>query len=169
MKKITFIRLFLFSLFALMFLSSASAEPSASFAMKDLSGKTHRLADYKGKWVVLNYWAKWCPSCVDELPDLSSLYEKHKGKDLVVLGVAVDYKSEKEVRDFVDDMLLSYPIILSNSKIFAQFGSPEVLPTTLVFNPHGKLVQTKHGAITKQMIEAITLSSPNEKLETFTP
>ena len=129
MKKITFIRLFLFSLFALMFLSSASAEPSASFAMKDLSGKTHRLADYKGKWVVLNYWAKWCPSCVDELPDLSSLYEKHKGKDLVVLGVAVDYKSEKEVRDFVDDMLLSYPIILSNPKIFAQFGSPEVLPT----------------------------------------
>jgi len=94
-EKITFIRLFLFSLFALMFLSSASAEPSASFAMKDLSGKTHRLADYKGKWVVLNYWAKWCPSCVDELPDLSSLYEKHKGKDLVVLGVAVDYKSEK--------------------------------------------------------------------------
>ncbi len=84
----------------------ASAESAASFAMKDLAGKTHRLADYRGKWVVLNYWATWCPSCLDEIPDLATLSEKHKA-NLVVLGVAVDYKNEKEVRDFVDDMLVS--------------------------------------------------------------
>jgi hypothetical protein len=55
----------------------------------------------------------------------------------------------------VDDMLISYPIILGTSKVFAQFGSPPVLPTTLIFNPKGKLVQTKQGKITKEYIESL--------------
>jgi thiol-disulfide isomerase/thioredoxin len=134
-------------------------EPSASLGMKDLAGKTHKLADYRGKWVIFNYWATWCPSCLDEIPDLIALGEKHK-TNLAVLGVAVDYKNEKEVRDFVDDMLIPYPIILANAKIFAQFSSPPVLPTTLIFNPKGKLVQTKQGKISKEFIEALILASP---------
>jgi len=135
----------------------AKAESSASFAMKDLAGKTHHLTDYRGKWVIFNYWATWCPSCLDEIPDLVDLGQKHKA-NLVVLGVAVDYKNEKEVRDFVDDMLISYPIILGTPKVFAQFGSPPVLPTTLIFNPKGKLVQTKQGKITKEYIESLIMA-----------
>ena len=137
----------------LMSVGAAYADSAKNFVMKDLLGKEHRLADYQGKWVLVNYWATWCPSCLDEMPDLVSLYDKHKGKDLMVLGIAVDYKSDKEVRDFVDDMLVSYPIILGNPKIFAQFGSPEVLPTTLVYNPQGKLLKIKRGSITKQYLE----------------
>ena len=152
-------------LLALSFLAlvslDANAEASKSFVMKDLGGKEHRLSDYQGKWVLVNYWATWCPSCLDEIPDFIDLYEKHKAKDLVVLGVAVDYKNEREVRHFVDDMLVSYPIILGTPKIFAQFGSPSVLPTTLVYNPLGKLVTIKRGQISKQAVE-LMLSSPNE-------
>jgi thiol-disulfide isomerase/thioredoxin len=152
-------------LLALSFLAlvsfDANAEASKNFVMKDLGGKEHRLSDYQGKWVLVNYWATWCPSCLDEMPDFIDLYEKHKAKDLVVLGVAVDYKSEREVRHFVDDMLVSYPIILGTPKIFAQFGSPSVLPTTLVYNPLGKLVTIKRGQISKQAVE-LMLSSPNE-------
>jgi thiol-disulfide isomerase/thioredoxin len=151
-KKLSFI----FCLALCLMASSAlvKAEPSANFAMKDLAGQTHHLADYRGKWVILNYWATWCPSCLDEIPDLVELSQKKKA-NLVLLGLAVDYKSEKEVRDFVDDMLISYPIILGTSKVFAQFGSPPVLPTTLIFNPKGKLVQTKQGKITKEYIESL--------------
>lgn len=137
----------------LMLATLVQAEPSANLVMKDLAGQPHRLADYRGKWVVLNYWATWCPSCLDEIPDLILLSEKHKN-DLVVLGVAVDFKSDKEVRDYVDDMLISYPVILATPKIFGQFGSPPVLPTTLIFNPKGKLIQTKQGKISKEFVES---------------
>ena len=152
-------------LLALSFLAlvslDANAEASKSFVMKDLAGKEQRLSDYQGKWVLVNYWATWCPSCLDEMPDFIDLYEKHKAKDLVVLGIAVDYKSEREVRHFADDMLVSYPIILGTPKIFAQFGSPSVLPTTLFYNPLGKLVTIKRGQLSKHAVE-LMLSSPNE-------
>jgi thiol-disulfide isomerase/thioredoxin len=152
-------------LLALSFLAlvslDANAEASKSFVMKDLAGKEHRLSDYQGKWVLVNYWATWCPSCLDEMPDFIDLYDKHKAKDLVVLGVAVDYKNEREVRHFVDDMLVPYPIILGTPKIFAQFGSPSVLPTTLIYNPQGKLETIKRGQLSKRAVE-LMLSSPNE-------
>lgn len=147
----------------------ANAEASKSFVMKDIVGKEHRLSDYQGKWVLVNYWATWCPACLDEMPDFISLHEQHKTKDLVVLGIAVDYKSEREVRHFVDDMLVSYPIILGTPKIFAQFGSPQILPTTFIYNPQGKLVKVKRGALSKQSVELIMLSSPNESLDIFAP
>ena len=152
-------------LLALSFLAlvslDANADASKSFVMKDLAGREHRLSDYQGKWVLVNYWATWCPSCLDEMPDFIDLYDKHKSKDLVVLGVAVDYKNEREVRHFVDDMLVPYPIILGTPKIFAQFGSPSVLPTTLIYNPQGKLETIKRGQLSKRAVE-IMLSSPNE-------
>jgi len=147
----------------------ANAEASKSFVMKDLAGKSHRLSDYQGKWVLVNYWATWCPSCLDEIPDFIDLYERHKAKELVILGVAVDYKNEREVRHFVDDMLVSYPIILGTPKIFAQFGSSSVLPTTLIFNPQGKLVKIKRGQLTKQVVELMMLSPPNESLDLLAP
>ncbi len=152
-------------LLALSFLAlvslDANADASKSFVMKDLAGREHRLSDYQGKWVLVNYWATWCPSCLDEMPDFIDLYDKHKSKDLVVLGVAVDYKNEREVRHFVDDMLVPYPIILGTPKIFAQFGSPSVLPTTLIYNPQGKLETIKRGQLSKRAVE-LMLSSPNE-------
>lgn len=160
-------------LLALSFLAlihlDANAEASKSFVMKDLAGKEHRLSDYQGKWVIVNYWATWCPSCLDEMPDFISLYEQRKAKGLVVLGIAVDYKNEREVRHFVDDMLVSYPIILGTPKIFAQFGSPSVLPTTLIYNPQGRLVKIKRGQLSKQTVELIMLSPPNESLDILAP
>ncbi len=168
-KKITAIVGICWFLIGLWGISLVHAEGPRSFVMKDLSGKEHRLTDYQGKWVLVNYWATWCPSCLDEMPDFVSLYEQRKAKDLVVLGVAVDYKNEREVRHFVDDMLVSYPIILGTPKIFAQFGNPQVLPTTLIYNPQGKLVKVKRGLVTKQSIELLMLSSPNESLDIFAP
>jgi len=125
------------------------------FSVRDMSGTQHHLADYKGKWVLVNYWATWCPPCLEEIPDLVSLYDQRKDKDLMVIGVALEYKSAKEVADFVDDMLMSYPIVLGDDKVIAQIGPGTTLPTTYIFNPQGKLVKTKHGLITRQYIEKL--------------
>ncbi|MEZ0316594.1 MAG: TlpA disulfide reductase family protein, partial [Methylophilaceae bacterium] len=124
-----------------------------AFLLKDNTGKQHRLSDYKGKWVLVNYWATWCPPCLEEVPDLVSLYDQRKDKDLMVIGVAFEYKSAQEVDRFVDDMLMSYPIVLGDDKVTAQIGSAEVLPTTYIYDPQGRLVKVKRGIVTKKYIE----------------
>jgi thiol-disulfide isomerase/thioredoxin len=144
-----------FFLAVLMSLAISTAAAEQGFVVKDLNGKQHHLSDYKGKWVLVNYWATWCPPCLEEIPDLVSLYDQRKNKDVMVIGVALQYKSVKSVTDYVDDMLMSYPIVLGDDKVTAQIGPAEVLPTTYIYNPQGQLVKTRRGLITRQYIEKL--------------
>ncbi len=139
-------------------LPSLPATASEGFILKDMAGKTHSLAGYRGKWVVVNYWATWCPPCQEEIPDLIALHEKRR--DIVILGIALEYKSAKEVRNFVDENLMSYPIILGDDKLIAQIGPTDVLPTTYIYNPQGQLVKVRRGLITRQYIEQL---APSQK------
>ena len=110
-KKNTFL-----SCLLIFFASSAwnVALAANNFVLKDTTGKTHSLSQYKGKWVFVNYWATWCPPCLEEVPDLVALYDSRKNKDVMMIGVALDYENAKEVADYVDDMLMSYPIVLGD-------------------------------------------------------
>ncbi len=123
-----------------------------AFTLVDSKGKTHSLAQYKGKWVLVNFWATWCPPCLEEIPDLVALHENKKNK-LVVLGVAMDYKDPKQVLQFADQMMVSYPVILGDQKIAAQIGAIPGLPTTYLYNPDGKMVAYNVGALTKDAVE----------------
>ena len=142
-------------------ITSQSAIADTNFTLKDTAGIQHQLANYKGKWVLVNYWATWCPPCLEEVPELVNLYDHRKKKDLMVFGVVFDYKSVKDVAEYVDDMLMSYPIVLGDDAVSAQIGSPEVLPTTFIYNPKGELVKIKRGLITKQYIEKIIGAEKN--------
>jgi thiol-disulfide isomerase/thioredoxin len=148
-------KLVLFVLFLAFLGVNVTVFAADHFTLKDSKGKTHSLAQYKGKWVIVNYWATWCPPCLEEVPDLVAFYETHKAKDATVIGVAIDYESAEDVRDYVDDMLMSYPVVLGDDEVRKQFAETDVLPTTFVFNPKGELVVTKHGLITKQALEDI--------------
>lgn len=129
---------------------SASA---ADFKLTDTKGRTHTLSGYKGKWVLVNYWATWCPPCLEEIPDLISLHENKKN-NLVVIGVALQYRDPKQVTDFADGLLVTYPIVLGNPKIVSQIGPMQGLPTTYLFNPEGKMVAQQIGAITREAVES---------------
>ncbi len=142
-------------LIAILFGMQAVAYAANNFALTDMAGKKHTLSQYKGKWVVVNYWATWCPPCLEEVPDLVALYDSRKNKDVMMFGIAFDYQSAKEVADYVDDMLMSYPIVLGDDQVTKQIGYSEVLPATFIYNPSGKLVKTKRGLVTKQYLEAI--------------
>ena len=126
---------------------------AADFKVTDTEGKTHTLSGYKGKWVLVNYWATWCPPCQEEIPDLIALYENKKN-NLVVIGIAMDYNDPKQVTAFADSMLMSYPIVLGNAQVASQIGPVQGLPTTYLFNPSGKLVAQQVGAITRADVES---------------
>jgi len=132
---------------------------AADFKVTDTQGKTHTLSGYKGKWVLVNYWATWCPPCLEEIPDLIALNENKKN-NLVVIGVAMDYRSAKQVTDFADGLLVDYPIVLGNPQIVSQIGPVQGLPTTYLFNPEGKMVAQQMGLITRAAVESYIASKP---------
>ncbi len=137
--------------FLIVLLALASAQALA-FTLVDSKGKSHSLAQYKGKWVLVNFWATWCPPCLEEIPDLVALHENKKNK-LVVLGVALDYQDPKQVLQFADQMMVSYPVILGDQKMAAQIGAIPGLPTTYLYNPEGKMVAYNVGALTRAAVE----------------
>ena len=146
---------------ALLLLLGAAAQ-AADFKLTDTQGQTHTLSGYKGKWVLVNYWATWCPPCLEEIPDLIALHNNKKN-NLVVIGIAMDYRNPKDVIDFADSMLVDYPIVLGNREMVRQIGPVQGLPTTYLFNPDGKMVAQQVGAITRQMVEAYIASKTPAK------
>ncbi|MDP2833777.1 MAG: TlpA disulfide reductase family protein [Pseudomonadota bacterium] len=130
----------------------AGAFSAQAFTFTDSKGKTQSLDQYKGKWVLVNFWATWCPPCLEEIPDLVALHESKKN-NLVVIGVALDYRDPKEVLQFSEQMMISYPMVLGDHKLAAQVGAIPGLPTTYLFNPQGKQVAYNVGAVTRNAIE----------------
>jgi len=126
---------------------------AGGFTLTDTNGKTHTLDGYKGKWVLVNFWATWCPPCQEEIPDLIALHGEKKN-NLVVIGIAMDYRNAKQVTDFADGLLVDYPIVLGNAQVASQIGPVQGLPTTYLYNPDGKMVAQQVGAITRESVES---------------
>ncbi len=138
---------------AAVFLLLAGAASAESFVFRDLQGHEQRLQDYRGKWVLVNFWATWCPPCLEEIPDLISLHEAHKDTDVVVIGVALDSTRESVV-EFVSRKKVTYPIAVSDYDKAAQVGEVEALPTTYLYDPAGKLVSYQQGMVTRASVES---------------
>jgi len=124
---------------------------AADFSFHDREGKLHRLSDYRGKWVLVNFWATWCTPCLSEIPELSNLHDTRQ--DLVVIGIALHYKSAKVVDQFSEAHGITYPVVLGNKSIEQQFGKVAVLPTSYLYNSVGDLEMVHRGELTQAMIE----------------
>jgi thiol-disulfide isomerase/thioredoxin len=128
------------------------------FTLTDAGGKVHRLADYRGKWVILNFWATWCPPCLEEIPDLVGIAESRR--DVQVLGVAMEFQDAKQVLQFAEGMFVNYPIVLGDANIAASVGKVAGLPTTLIYGPTGTLASRHAGRLTRRQIEEIIGRNP---------
>ena len=122
-----------------------------AFQFQDATGKTHKLEDYRGRWVLVNFWATWCPPCLKEIPDLIALYESRK--DIMIIGVAMDFNDSQVVMDFVQSMSITYPIVLGNRSIASQLDDISLLPSTYFFDPDGKPAARQQGIISRESIE----------------
>jgi thiol-disulfide isomerase/thioredoxin len=138
------------------FASSASA-----FDLKDAAGQSQRLADLKGKWVIVNFWATWCAPCVKEIPDFAA-FAKAQGDKVRVIGMALDWDEtgkreadERKVKTFAKKVGLTYPLVLGDDKSEKVFGKMKGLPTTIIYDPAGKIVFQKTGTVTPEMLNRV--------------
>jgi thiol-disulfide isomerase/thioredoxin len=138
-----------------------AASASHAFDFTDTSGKRHRLADYKGRWVVLNYWATWCVPCIQEIPEIAAFRRAHD--DVVVVGIAIDAEDVPKTKAFAKKVGHDYPLVLSDAKVERQLAPVKGLPTTRVFDPKGKLAYDKLGRVTKKSLEEVTATTSPAK------
>ena len=137
----------------LLFAGTVFADP-VEYSLKDLSGKTHHLSDYRGKWVVVNYWATWCPPCLKEIPDLVEFHERHKDKgDVVMLGVNFEDISQEQLADFVEGQMISYPVLREQPAPGTPLGPVPGLPTTYIVSPEGRPIARQVGPVTGEMLD----------------
>ncbi len=136
---------------------SALAAKAINFNFVDTKGKTLRLSDFHGKWVLINFWAPWCPRCWMEFPILNDLDAR---KDFVVIGMAMDYGGdEKSVYSYIDRYSMRYPQVMGGNRQDArspafQVGPVDFYPTSYLYDPSGELVMYIPGLVSKQKMLA---------------
>ena len=135
----------------LVFVSHAQAEP-ADFTLPDMENQQHKLSDYRGKWVVVNYWATWCPPCLTEIPELVDFHEDHKDKDAVVLGVNFEDIGLEGLKRFSEEYFMNYPVLRSKPGASSELGVIPGLPTTYLVSPQGEIVARQVGPVTSKSI-----------------
>jgi peroxiredoxin len=112
--------------------------PPPALALKDLDGRQHRLADYRGKVVLINFWATWCGPCREEMPSIQELKNKLAGRPFVVLAVNLD-EPESRIRKFLTQMKLDFPILLDPDRNVAKGWNARILPATFIVGPDGRV------------------------------
>jgi len=140
-------------LFLLIAASASAGDPVREFSLPDLDGRQHTLAEYQGKWVIINYWATSCAPCLKEIPELEEFYRRHKDSDAIVLGVNYEDIKRSWLLDFIGSVKMSYPVLLAEPNQPTPFGSVMVLPTTIIVSPTGDLSGVHRGAITAAIID----------------
>jgi len=124
-------------------LNQATAEQATdnppAFTLKDLRGQKVRLSDYKGKVVLVNFWATWCGPCLAEMPELVKLQKAYRGRGLQIIGVTFEEESKTLVNRLARKFKINYPLLYGSTDLSKQYGIEDVLPVTLVVDREGKL------------------------------
>ena len=126
----------------------AQVPPAApEVVLKDLKGRTVRLADFKGKVVLVNFWATWCPPCRAETPELVRWQRDYGSKGLQIIGVTYPPTNRRKLRSFVRAFKVNYPILLGARKTKALFDTSKTLPFSVVIDREGKVRENIEGIL----------------------
>jgi thiol-disulfide isomerase/thioredoxin len=139
---------------ALALLLLTGAGYAGAFEVSDTAGKRHALADYKGRWVVVNFWATWCVPCIQEIPEIAEFARTHPR--VAVIGIAMDADNPAKVKQFAQKTGHDFPLVLADEKVEKQLGEPKALPTTRVYDPSGKIVYDRPGRVDRKALEGLT-------------
>lgn len=139
---------------AALMLGVAAQAQALDYALPDLDGRLQSLDQYRGKWVIVNYWATWCGTCRKELPDLKALHENNRDRDIVVVGINFEAIGDQELKRFIAAQDIPYPVLRSEPVRETPLGPVPALPTTYILDPSGKPVAGEIGLVSRQDIEA---------------
>ena len=131
---------------------------AANFALKGADGKDIQLADYKGKVVLLNFWATWCGPCKVEIPWFIEFNKTYKDRGLAVVGVSMDDDGWKSVKPYIAEKKLDYPVVIGNDDISKLYGGVDSLPTTFIIDRSGKIAFVHMGLVGKDTYQKEILS-----------
>jgi len=137
-----------------MIASVMSGATAPDFHLKDAKGRAVSLARYKGKVVVLDFWATWCHGCKTEIPWFMEFAKRYKHQGLVVIGVAMDEDGWKLVAPYVREKKMNYPVVVGNGAVAKPYGADENLPVTVLIDRRGEIVDAHTGVVDKDAWEA---------------
>jgi peroxiredoxin len=127
--------------------------PAPAFTLQDAKGTNVSLADFKGKVVLLNFWATWCGPCKVEIPWFEEFQTKYANQGFAVVGVSMDDDGWKSVKPFMEARNINYPIVLGNEAVSQAYGGIDSLPTTLLIDREGRIAAQHHGLAGKSTYE----------------
>jgi cytochrome c biogenesis protein CcmG/thiol:disulfide interchange protein DsbE len=135
-----------------------------NFTLVDSKGASVRLSDYKGKVVLLDFWATWCHGCKTEIPWYMEFQQKYRNKGLSVIGVAMDEDGWKSVKPYIEETKINYTIVVGNEELAKKYGA-DSLPVTLLIDREGKIAESHAGMVDKATFEKDLqmLVQPTEK------
>jgi len=124
-----------------------------AFFLSDANGSPVRLSDYKGKVVVIDFWATWCTGCKVEIPWFMEFQEKYKSQGLATIGAAMDDEGWEKVRPYINEHPFNYPIVAGNAAALAKTFNITGLPLTILIDRKGKIVDAHAGVVDKDAWE----------------
>ena len=130
-----------------------SASTAADFSLLDVNGKTVRLSDYRGKVVLLNFWATWCGPCKVEIPWFMEFEQRYKDRGFAVLGIAMDDEGWDAVKPYLAAHRVNYRVVIGNDEVSRNYGGVDSLPTTLIIDQQGGIAATHIGLVSRKAYE----------------
>jgi peroxiredoxin len=133
--------------------SAADRKAAADFALADADGVPVKLSDYKGKVVLLNFWATWCGPCKVEIPWFIEFEKTYKDRGFVTLGVSMDDDGWKSVKPFMAQKAINYPVVVGSDRVAELYGGIDSLPTTFLIDREGRIASRHLGLVRKSDYE----------------
>ncbi len=121
-----------------------------NFSLVDTKGKKISLSDYKGKVVIVDFWATWCPPCRRSVPDLIAIQKKYEGK-VVIIGISLDIETKGDVPGFIKNFGINYPVVYGTNKVVQEYGGIQAIPTSFIIDQKGDVVRKYIGLTPKSI------------------
>ena len=134
--------------------AQAGDAPAPAFSVRTLDGRTLKLSDYRGRPVVVDFWATWCKPCRAAMPHLSDMQERYGERGLVVVGLSVDDAAPDEVKRYAETLRVKFRLAMANDRVLDDYGPIRALPMTFFINRRGEVVRRVVGYIDAETLDA---------------